>query len=53
MTLVMATDNIISNEYYADFEHSEYGKTRLVFVPDEKMLGNIKKFLPAKLRNSL
>ncbi len=53
MTVVMATDNIISNEYYADFEHSEYGKTRLVFVPDEKMLGNIKKFLPAKLRNSL
>lgn len=50
MTVVFATDNIASNEYYADFDHKEYGKTRLVFVPDEKMLGNIKKFLPAKLR---
>lgn len=53
MTVVYATDNIISNEYYADFEHKEYGRTRLIFVPDEKMLDNIKKFLPAKLRNSL
>lgn len=53
MTIVFATDNIASNEYYADFDHKEYGKTRLVFVPDEKMLDNIKKFLPAKLRNSL
>ncbi|MBR3761002.1 MAG: hypothetical protein IKK47_08470 [Ruminococcus sp.] len=53
MTVVYATDNIISNEYYADFEHKEYGRTRLIFVPDERMLENIKKFLPAKLRNSL
>ncbi|MBQ3885220.1 MAG: hypothetical protein II729_03805 [Ruminococcus sp.] len=53
MTVVMATDNIESKEYYADFEHTEYGKCRLVFVPDEKMLDNIKKFLPAKLRNAL
>lgn len=53
MTVVFATDNIVSNEYYADFEHKEYGKTRLVFVPDEKMMDNIRKFLPAKLRNSL
>lgn len=53
MTVVYATDNIISNEYYADFEHKEYGRTRLIFVPDEKMLDNIKKFLPAKLRNSI
>ena len=53
MTVVYATDNIISNEYYADFEHKEYGRTRRIFVPDERMLENIKKFLPAKLRNSL
>ncbi len=53
MTVVFATNNIAADEYYADFEHNEYGRTRLVFVPDERMLGNIKKFLPAKLRNAL
>ena len=53
MTVGFATNNIASDEYYADFDHSDYGKTRLVFVPDERMLGNIKKFLPTKIRNSL
>lgn len=50
MTVVFATDNIAEHEYYADFEHKDYGKTRLVFVPDEKILSNIMKFLPVKLR---
>jgi len=53
MTVVIASDNIVSREYYADFDHKEYGKTRLIFVPDERMLENIKKSLPAKLRNEL
>ena len=46
-------DNVISKEYYADFEHKDYGKTRLVFVPDERMMENIRKFLPAKLKQKL
>lgn len=50
MTVVMATDNIADHEYYADFTHEEHGKTRLIFSPDERMLENIEKFLPAKLR---
>ena len=50
MTVVLATDNIASGEYYADFPHEEYGSTRLVFSPDEKMLSNIKKALPRTLR---
>lgn len=50
MTLVMATDNIAAHEYYADFTHEEHGKTRLIFCPDERMLENIEKFLPARLR---
>ncbi|MBP3250918.1 MAG: hypothetical protein IJ170_05125 [Ruminococcus sp.] len=50
MTVVFATDNIASGEYYADFPHEEYGSTRLVFSPDEKMLSNIKKALPRTLR---
>ena len=50
MTIIMATDNIASHEYYADFTDESVGSARLIFVPDERMLENIKKFLPAKLR---
>lgn len=53
MTVVIASDNIASHEYYAEFEHEEYGSVRLIFAPNERMLENIKKFLPAKLRNEL
>lgn len=53
MTVVFVSDNIASHEYYADFQHEDYGSTRLVFAPDEKILGNIKKFLPAKLKTAL
>jgi len=53
MTVVLTSDNIASHEYYADFAHEEYGSTRLVFSPDERMLENISKFLPAKLRNQI
>ena len=51
MTVVMTSDNIVSHEYYADFQHEDYGLTRLVFVPNEKMLEYIGRYLPAKLRN--
>jgi len=50
MTVVIVSDNIASREYYADFQHEEYGNTRLVFVPNEKMLQYIERYLPAKLR---
>ena len=50
MTIVFATDNIASGEYYADFPTEAYGSTRLVFPPDERMLGNIKRSLPRSLR---
>ncbi len=53
MTVVLTSDNIASHEYYADFTHEEYGSTRLVFSPDERLLENISKFLPAKLRNQI
>ena len=51
MTVIMATDNIASHEYYADFPHEDYGSTRLVFAPDEKMLNHIKKALHPALKN--
>lgn len=53
MTVIMATDNIASHEYYADFPHDEYGSTRLIFAPDERMLDNIKKSLHPTLKNKL
>ena len=51
MTVVFATDNIASHEYYADFTDEKLGSARLVFAPDERMLETIQKFLPARLRN--
>lgn len=53
MTVVISSDNIASHEYYADFQHEDYGLTRLVFAPDDRMLDNIKRFLPARLRSKL
>lgn len=50
MTVILATDNIASHEYYADFTDENVGSARLIFAPDERMLENIKKALPAKLR---
>lgn len=50
MTVVIASNNIAQQEYYADFPHEEYGSTRLIFCPNEKMLENINKFLPRALR---
>lgn len=51
MTVIIGSDNIASHEYYADFDHDEYGSSRLIFAPDERMLENIKKTLPASLRS--
>ena len=51
MTVILATDNIASHEYYADFNDENVGSARLIFAPDERMLENIKNSLPAKLRN--
>lgn len=51
MTVVISSDNIASHEYYADFQHEDYGLTRLVFAPDGRMLDNIRKFLPANVRS--
>ncbi len=50
MTVILATNNIASKEYYADFPHEEFGMTRLIFCPNERMRENIVKFLPMPLR---
>ena len=51
MTVILATDNIAAHEYYADFTDESVGSARLIFAPDERMLENINKSLPAKLRS--
>ena len=51
MTVIFASDNIASHEYYADFNHQYYGKTRLVFVPDKNILECLTRSLPPKLRH--
>lgn len=53
MTVILATDNIASHEFYADFPHEEYGSARLVFSPNEKMLSNIKKNLHPSIKNKV
>lgn len=53
MTVVISSDNIASHEYYADFQHSDYGSVRLIFSPDERMLDAIRRSLPAKIRNQI
>lgn len=53
LTTVLASDNIASHEYYADFQDENYGSARLIFAPDERMLENIKRALPGKLRREL
>jgi len=53
MTTVISSDNIASHEYYADFESEKYGKTRLIFAPDEKILGYIRDSLPYNLKRNI
>lgn len=53
MTVIFATDNIASGEYYADLTTETYGSTRIVISPDERMLDNIKRSLPRTLRGKV
>ena len=50
MTIVLASTNIASEEFYADFTSEKYGLTRLVFCPNEKLLGYINASLPKQMR---
>lgn len=53
LTTVISSDNIASHEYYADFESEKYGKTRLIFAPDEKILEYIMDFLPYSVKRNM
>lgn len=49
LTLMMAHDGTGENIYFADFKHPEYGSTRLLFSPDEKMLEYISSYTPRNI----
>ncbi|MDE5946895.1 MAG: hypothetical protein K2G63_06310 [Oscillospiraceae bacterium] len=53
ITTVISSDNIASHEYYAEFECEKYGKTRLIFAPNETMLENIMNFLPYTVKRNI
>lgn len=45
LTLVLASENTGIDDWYADFENESYGKTRLIFTPNEKFRECIKPYL--------
>lgn len=49
--IIYAHDGSAENTYYADFKSQKYGSTRLLFSPDERLLNNIKIYIPRNLRN--
>jgi hypothetical protein len=50
VTTILVSDFEDNNEYYADFNHSDYGKARLIFSPNEKFISCMNSFLPRKLK---
>ena len=51
LTKINADDGITENIFFAEFNCSETGQTRLFFSPNDKLLNNFKKYLPRNLRN--
>ncbi len=49
-TLILCSDNTGVGEYYADITTEEYGETRIIFTPSEKMVAYIEEALPRALR---
>ena len=48
-TLVLACSAQDTSAFYADFDHDEYGQTRLVFTPNDDILLYLAKHLPRTL----
>ncbi|NMA80130.1 MAG: hypothetical protein GX967_05735 [Clostridiales bacterium] len=47
---LIATDGTNVDSYYAILKHSKYGRTLVIFSPDERVIDAIKPFLPGPLR---
>lgn len=50
ITVVIAVGQCDCEMYCADFVHSEQGRMRLIFTPNENVLEAIKPFLPRNIR---
>lgn len=50
-TLILCSDNTGVGEYYADLTTEEYGETRLIFTPNEKMVSYIEESLSPVLKH--
>lgn len=50
-TLFLCSDNTGEGEYYADLTTEEYGETRLIFTPSEKMVSYIEESLSPVLKH--
>ena len=48
-TTVLACSAQDDSAYYADFDHEEYGQTRLIFTPNDDILRYLTKHLPRNL----
>lgn len=48
-TTFIVSDGIYENEYYADFNHSEYGRSRIIFSPNKKVIESIKPYLSRRI----
>jgi hypothetical protein len=48
-TLVLACAAQDAAAFYADFDHSEFGQTRLIWTPNDDILQYLTKFLPRTL----
>lgn len=53
MTVILATDNILEHEFFADFPHEDYGNTRLIFAPNEKLISAVTNALHPSIRNKV
>jgi hypothetical protein len=52
-TTIMASSGIANENYYAEFNHSKHGHVRLIFSPNEKVLGAIKPYLPRNIHQNI
>ena len=51
-TTLVAHDGVKDNIFYAEFKDSTLGNTRLLFSPNEKVLSNLKPYIPRTIKQS-
>lgn len=49
-TRIIANDGILDTSYYADFNISTLGQTRLIFSPNQKIIDGLTPYLPRNLK---